>query len=80
MKIILFCLKIYDVWRPYHLWVGGWVYGRSQPCMGRSPTHIHPSIHPPHLSTYAPTPGSFKSLKWNASWTNRDNLILFADV
>ena len=23
--IIQFCLKIYDLWRHLHLWVGGWV-------------------------------------------------------
>ena len=26
-KIIQFCLKIYDLWRHPHLWVGVWVVG-----------------------------------------------------
>ena len=25
IKIIQFCLKIYDLWRHSHPWVGGWV-------------------------------------------------------
>ena len=25
IEIIQFCLKIYDLWRHPHLWVGGWV-------------------------------------------------------
>ena len=25
IEIIQFCLKIYDLWRPFHLWVGVWV-------------------------------------------------------
>ena len=25
IKIIQFCLKIYDLWKHPHLWVGGWV-------------------------------------------------------
>ena len=25
IEIIQFCLKIYDLWRHLHLWVGGWV-------------------------------------------------------
>ena len=25
IKIILFCLKIYDLWKLHHLWVGEWV-------------------------------------------------------
>ena len=25
IKIIQFCLKIYDLWRHPHPWVGGWV-------------------------------------------------------
>ena len=27
IKIIQFCLKIYDLWRHPHLWVGVWVDG-----------------------------------------------------
>ena len=27
IKIIQFCLKIYDFWRHLHLWMGGWVDG-----------------------------------------------------
>ena len=27
IKIILFCLKIYDLLRHHHLWVGIWVVG-----------------------------------------------------
>ena len=27
IKIVQFCLKIYDLWRHPHLWVYGWVYG-----------------------------------------------------
>ena len=27
IKIIQFCLKIYDLWRHPHLWVGVWVVG-----------------------------------------------------
>ena len=27
IKIIQFCLKIYDLWRRPHLWVGVWVVG-----------------------------------------------------
>ena len=27
IKIILFCLKIYDLLRHPHLWLGGWVVG-----------------------------------------------------
>ena len=30
IEIIQFCLKIYDLWRHLHLWVGVWVVG----CMG----------------------------------------------
>ena len=25
IEIIQFCLKIYDLWRYLHLWLGGWV-------------------------------------------------------
>ena len=25
IEIIQFCLKIYDLWRHPHLWVGGWM-------------------------------------------------------
>ena len=27
IEIIQFCLKIYDLWRHLHLWVGVWVVG-----------------------------------------------------
>ena len=27
IEIILFCLKIYDLWTHYHLWIGVWVGG-----------------------------------------------------
>ena len=27
IKIIQYCLKIYDLWRHPYLWVGGWVVG-----------------------------------------------------
>ena len=27
IEIIQFCLKIFDLWRHPHLWVGGWVVG-----------------------------------------------------
>ena len=27
IEIIQFCLKIYDLLRHPHLWMGGWVYG-----------------------------------------------------
>ena len=27
IKIIQFCLKIYDLWRHSHLWVGAWLIG-----------------------------------------------------
>ena len=27
IEIIQFCLKIYDMWRHLHLWMGGWVDG-----------------------------------------------------
>ena len=27
IEIIQFCLKIYDLWRHLHLWVGIWVVG-----------------------------------------------------
>ena len=27
MEIIEFCLKIYDLWRHTHLWIGVWVGG-----------------------------------------------------
>ena len=27
IEIIQFCLKIYDLWRNLHLWVGVWVVG-----------------------------------------------------
>ena len=27
IEIIQFCLKIYDLWRHHHLWVGVWVVG-----------------------------------------------------
>ena len=27
IDIILFCLKIYDLWKHRHLWVDGWVNG-----------------------------------------------------
>ena len=27
IKIVQFCLKIYDLWRHPHLWVGLWVVG-----------------------------------------------------
>ena len=27
IEIIQFCLKIYDLWRHFHLWVGVWVVG-----------------------------------------------------
>ena len=27
IEIIEFCLKIYDLWRHTHLWVGVWEYG-----------------------------------------------------
>ena len=27
IEIIQFCLKIYDLWRHLHLFVGGWVVG-----------------------------------------------------
>ena len=30
IKIIKFCLKIYDLLRHSHLWVGVWVNGRGQ--------------------------------------------------
>ena len=31
IEIIQFCLKIYDLWRHPHLWVGGWVGQRVGP-------------------------------------------------
>ena len=34
IEIIQFCLKIYDLWRHLHLWVGGWVDGWFSGSMG----------------------------------------------
>ena len=94
IEIIQFCLKIYALWRlPPHGWVyglvGGWVEsaicnlnGIFSMCvcmhvwMDGPCTLTHTPTHP----TYPSTPGSFKSFKWNISWTNWDNLILFADL
>ena len=36
IEIIQFCLKIYDLWRHLHLWVGGWVDGWFSGSMGGS--------------------------------------------
>ena len=34
IEIIQFCLKIYDLWRHLHLWVGVWVDGWFSGLMG----------------------------------------------
>ena len=34
LEIIQFCLKIYDLWRHLHLWVGVWVDGWFSGSMG----------------------------------------------
>ena len=34
IEIIQFCLKIYDLWRHLHLWVGVWVVGWFSGSMG----------------------------------------------
>ena len=34
IEIIQFCLKIYDLWRHLHLWVGVWVDGWFSGSMG----------------------------------------------
>ena len=34
IDIIQFCLKIYDLWRHLHLWMGGWVDGWFSGSMG----------------------------------------------
>ena len=34
IEIIQFCLKINDLWRHLHLWVGGWVDGWFSGSMG----------------------------------------------
>ena len=34
IEIIKFCLKIYDLWRHLHLWVGVWVDGWFSRSMG----------------------------------------------
>ena len=36
IEIIQFCLKIYDLLRHPHLWVGGWVVGWISGLMGGS--------------------------------------------
>ena len=36
IQIIQFCLKIYDLWRHPHLWVGVWVIGWMGVLMGGS--------------------------------------------
>ena len=52
-------------------------------CVGGTPNHPpSPSTHPPSPSTHPPTPKSRRKLKtpkFNNSWTNQDNLILFED-
>ena len=35
IEIIQFCLKIYDLWRHHHLWVGALVVGWMDGLMGR---------------------------------------------
>ena len=34
IEIIQFCLKIYDLWRHLHLWVGVWMDGWFSGSMG----------------------------------------------
>ena len=36
IEIIQFCLKIYDLWRHLHLWVGVWVVGWMGGSVGQS--------------------------------------------
>ena len=43
-------------------------------------TNLHIFIHPPTHPIYPPTPVGIKWLKWNYSWTNQDNFILFTDL
>ena len=49
IEIIQFCLKIYDLWRHLHLWVGVWVvqwvngWGQVNPPIDPL---THPTTHP----------------------------------
>ena len=43
IEIIQFCLKIYDLWRHLHLWVGVWVVGWMGAPMGGDVSTNHKS-------------------------------------
>ena len=40
IKIMQFCLKIYDLWGHPHLWVGVWVVGWMGGLIGRSMVRV----------------------------------------
>ena len=89
MKIIKFCLKIYDLLRHLHLWVGVWVNGLE---LGQMTNLIKLELiniiwfclkiynlsRHPYLWVDGCVNGwaHVKPLKSNKSWPNRDNSIM----
>ena len=48
IEIIQFCLKIYDLWRHLHLWVGVWVVGWMGGSVGQWVGSGQPTDPPNH--------------------------------